>query len=105
MVYVDDMYAPFGRMLMCHMVADTTAELVAMANRVGVSAEWIQKPGTAGEHFDVSKSTRKLAVHYGATEITWMQLGRATCVRKHPNETLVIPPRTRSELPEQGGLL
>lgn len=41
MVYVDDMYAQFGRMKMCHMIADTTTELNAMADSIGVQRKWI----------------------------------------------------------------
>lgn len=41
-VYVDNMRAPFGRMLMCHMSADTSEELLAMADRIGVARKWIQ---------------------------------------------------------------
>lgn len=53
-VYVDDMKAPFGRMVMCHMLADTTNELLAMADKIGVARKWIQHPGTAKEHFDIA---------------------------------------------------
>ena len=53
-VYVDDMRAPFGRMVMCHMMADSTAELHAMADQIGLSRGWVQRPGTAREHYDVS---------------------------------------------------
>lgn len=74
-VYVDDMYAPFGRMLMCHMVADTHRELVEMADKIGVARKWIQKPGSYGEHFDVCKSARAKAVAAGAREITWRECG------------------------------
>lgn len=77
-VYVDDMYAAFGRMKMCHMVADTSDELLAMAERIGVDPKWIQQRGTAQEHFDVCTSKRILAVKAGAIEITWRDCGRFT---------------------------
>ncbi|MFC4668180.1 DUF4031 domain-containing protein [Seohaeicola nanhaiensis] len=75
-VYVDNMQAPFGRMKMCHMVADTTAELLEMADRIGVASRWIQKAGTAHEHFDIAMSKRRLAVAAGAVEIDRRQLAQ-----------------------------
>lgn len=75
-VYVDDMQAAYGRMKMCHMIADTTEELLAMADRIGVARRWLQKPGTSHEHFDIAMSKRALAVMAGATEVSRMQLGR-----------------------------
>lgn len=74
-VYVDDMEAAFGRMKMCHMVADTTAELLAMADKIGVDRKWIQKRGTYQEHFDIAKSKRALAIQHGAKSITQRELG------------------------------
>lgn len=74
-VYVDDMEAKFGRMIMCHMIADTTAELISMANKIGVAGEWIQYPATPKEHFDIAKSKRSLAISHGAIPITWRQAG------------------------------
>jgi Protein of unknown function (DUF4031) len=67
-VYVDDMRAPFGRMVMCHMVADTTEELLAMADRIGVARRWLQYAGTPKEHFDIALSKRALAIQAGAVE-------------------------------------
>ena len=69
-VYVDDMRAPYGRMLMCHMGADTTEELLAMADKIGVARKWLQCPGTVREHFDIALSKRLLAVINGAREVT-----------------------------------
>lgn len=69
-VYLDDMAASFGRMRMCHMLADSTEELLAMADRIGVQRKWIQKAGTPYEHFDICRSKRKLAVEAGAVEVT-----------------------------------
>lgn len=73
-VYVDDMEAPYGRLKMCHMIADSTEELLAMADRIGVRRKWIQKAGTPSEHFDIAKSKRALAVAAGAIEVTMHQL-------------------------------
>ena len=70
-VYVDDMRAHFGRMIMCHMVADTEAELHAMADRIGVARRWHQ-----GDHYDIALSKRELAVAAGAVELTRRELGR-----------------------------
>jgi hypothetical protein len=73
-VYVDDMRAPFGRMVMCHMLADTDEELHAMADKIGVSRRWWQSPAkTSGSHYDIALSKRALAVAAGAVEITLRQ--------------------------------
>ena len=69
-VYVDDMEAPFGRMKMCHMIADTDKELHAMADRICVQQRWFQKPGTPGRHYDIAMSKRALALEAGAVPIT-----------------------------------
>lgn len=85
-VYVDDMHTTpmgqFGRMKMCHMVADTTDELLAMADRIGVARKWLQKAGTHHEHFDIAMSKRALAVRAGAVEVTMSQLGRITRAKR-----------------------
>ncbi|PZO72645.1 MAG: DUF4031 domain-containing protein [Mesorhizobium amorphae] len=60
-VYVDDMRAPYRGMIMCHMMADTTEELLAMADRIGVSRRWIQHAGTPHEHLDISRSCGRAA--------------------------------------------
>lgn len=73
MVYVDDMRATYGRMIMCHMTADSSEELRAMARTIGVSERWIQKPGTWQEHLDISLGKRALAVKAGAIEVTARQ--------------------------------
>ena len=79
-VYIDDMHrtpmGEFGRMKMSHMIADTSAELLQMADAIGVNRRWIQKAGTPWEHFDVSKAARAKAVELGAKEVTMRELGR-----------------------------
>ena len=74
-VYVDDMRAGFRRMLMCHMIADSAGELLAMADRIGVARKWIQYPGTPREHFDICLTKREQAVAAGAVEISQRELG------------------------------
>lgn len=74
-VYVDDMRAGYGRMIMCHMIADTDDELHAMADRIGVARRWHQKPGTHQSHYDICLSKRSMAVRFGAKEVTKRELG------------------------------
>ena len=80
-VYVDHASIPYGRMLMNHMIADTTEELLAMADKIGVQRKWLQYPGTPKEHFDVCTSKRLAAISAGAVAITWAELGRMTAAR------------------------
>lgn len=68
-VYVDDMRAQFGRMIMCHMLADTDEELHEMAAKIGVARKWHQKPGTPHSHYDVCLSKRAQAIKLGAKEL------------------------------------
>lgn len=79
-VYVDDMYkypiGEFRSMKMSHMVADSTEELLAMADRIGVARRWLQNAGTDREHFDVCLSKRTAAVRAGAIEVSMRQLCR-----------------------------
>jgi len=81
-VFVDDMRAPFGRMVMCHMTADSTTELLAMANRIGVARRWLQRGGTEWEHFDICLSKRALAVKAGAVETTAVAEARKRIARR-----------------------
>lgn len=74
MVFVDDMQAAYGRMTMCHMLADSTEELLSMADKIGVQHKWLQKAGTYYEHFDVCLSKRRLAVANGAREINGREM-------------------------------
>ena len=81
-VYVDPAQHPYGRMLMCHMMADTTEELLAMADKIGVARKWLQKAGSVYEHFDISKGKRDAAVQAGAVEVTSRDLGMLISRRK-----------------------
>lgn len=66
-VYVDDVRHPYGRMIMCHMWADTLEELLAMADRIGVARRWLQQPPKASwVHFDISLGMKQKALAFGA---------------------------------------
>lgn len=67
-VYVDNLRTPYGRMVMCHLLADSDTELLAMVRRIGVATRWHQ-----GDHFDICLAKRRMAVTAGAIEITARQ--------------------------------
>lgn len=90
-VYVDDMRARFGRMVMCHMIADTDEELHAMADQLGIARRWHQAPPKASSsHYDIALSKRALAVQFGAVEITWRQTA-GMCRRRRLTGSLGRP--------------
>lgn len=67
-VYVDAAIWPYGRMTMCHMLADNLEDLHAMADKIGVARRWFQnKPEFP--HYDICKAKRAMAVQIGAVEI------------------------------------
>jgi hypothetical protein len=70
-VYVDDMRARLGRLIMCHMAADSEAELHAMADAIGVARRWHQ-----GDHYDVCLKMRGRALDLGAIAVTRRELLR-----------------------------
>lgn len=77
-VYIDDFNAPYGRMKMCHMIADTREELDSMASKIGVAHKWIQLKGRF-PHYDICLSKKKLAIEAGAIECSSRDL-----VKKFP---------------------
>lgn len=85
MVYIDNFNAPFGRMIMCHLVADTTEELLAMVDKIGVQRKWIQYPNTYNEHFDICLGKKKKAIELGAKEITFREYADFCNARKTKN--------------------
>lgn len=66
-VYVDAAVWPYGRMMMCHLIADNVDDLHAMADRIGVARRWFQY--ARYPHYDICKSKRALAVKLGAKAI------------------------------------
>ncbi len=82
-VYVDDFRVLYGRMKMCHMLADTDEELHAMADRIGVARRHHQNT-MSGSHYDVASSKADLAVNLGAVRITVRQ---AAMMTKHRRRT------------------
>lgn len=89
-VYVDDMNASYGRMKMCHMIADSRQELLDMATAIGVDHKWLQHQGTYKEHFDIAKSKKALAVKNGAVAITQRELGKMLVARNWQAPPLTI---------------
>lgn len=72
-VYVDNFNASYGRMKMCHLIADTTNELLEMVDKIGVQRKWVQHEGTYNEHFDICLSKKQKAIEFGAKEINFRE--------------------------------
>lgn len=66
-VYVDTMRARYGRLVLCHMLADTLEELNRMADRIGVARRWLQTRPVP--HYDICLAKKKAALEAGAALI------------------------------------
>ena len=70
------------RMVMCHMIGDTEAELHAMAERLGLQRKWFQS-GSVLPHYDICLTKRSKALKLGAKEISRQQfVDRIRAARK-----------------------
>jgi Protein of unknown function (DUF4031) len=67
-VYVDNMRRRYRAMIMCHMVADTLPELLAMVDAIGVARKHLQQLRSR-PHFDICLERRAAAIRLGAAEI------------------------------------
>lgn len=80
-VYVDALVAhmptrSFAFGASCHMAADTPEELRAFAERLGLKPEWVQRPGTWQEHFDLTAKLKAQALELGAVHVHSRELVR-----------------------------
>lgn len=75
MVYVDDYLAPYGRMKLSHMMADTDEELEAMARKLGLKRRWKQSP-RRHPHYDVCMAKRRQAIKLGVVAVNCRELVR-----------------------------
>lgn len=83
-VYVDDMNAPYKGMKMVHMLADSDAELHAMAAKIDVARRWYQAPPAHDSHYDICLAKKALAIAAGAIPIT---LRQSSCMNMRRRET------------------
>jgi len=74
MVYVDNMDRKFGRMIMCHLFADTIEELFQMVDKIGVNRKWFQKSNKLFPHFDICRNKKLLALKVGAKEVAYREI-------------------------------
>lgn len=90
-VYVDDMRAQYGRLVLCHLLATDDAELHAMADTIGVSRRWWQRSARGGDsHYDICLTKRALAIQNGAVPIT-MRQASAMNARRRITGSLGVP--------------
>ena len=70
MIFIDDVRLTYGKTKICHAVAETTDELLAVANAIDVEPHHIKGEGTRYEFLVVPWDKRKEVLKHNATEVT-----------------------------------
>lgn len=73
-VYVDQARISYRGMKMSHMVADTEAELHAMADKLGIRREWFHLSNKGVPHYNICEANRLRAVSLGAKLVARKEL-------------------------------
>ena len=90
-VYVDKTRNAFGKMTLCHLMADTAEELHSMADKIGMKRCWFQNRRVP--HYDICQKQKTLALRAGAIEIDRKQ----TVELIHKRGWIVKKTRSRPE--------
>ena len=83
-VYVDDPVWKWRGTRWCHLTADSTDELNAFADRLGLRRGWLQcKPGRPWhDHYDIPSDAREKAIALGALPLTMREMGERQARRR-----------------------
>lgn len=73
-VYIDSANIKYRNMIMCHIIADTDDEFGLFINKIGVNIKHWQFKGTRKSHFDICLFKKKLALKFGAIEVSSKEL-------------------------------
>lgn len=105
-VYVDPAVHPFGRMIMCHLWADSLDELHGFAARLGLKRAWFQEPPKASWcHYDVGKRLRARAIALGAIPVDGLAAVEARARQVGDARKLAFAARCRTVRAEPQGRL
>lgn len=71
----------------CHLIGDTTGELIEFAVTIGLSRNWFQPKSSP--HFDLTAAGREIAVKHGAIELGQREfVAKLREIRKTAAQTL-----------------
>lgn len=76
-----------------HLQADTTDELHAFAERLGLRRAWFQsKPGRPWhDHYDLTREGRRRAIDLGAVPVPWREAARRNIALRRAARGTAVP--------------
>jgi hypothetical protein len=80
-IYVSEIQAGFGRIKRCRMIADNHIDLHKFAQKLRLRRIRCRGDCTPHEHYELTQEQRKLAVAYGAKQISDKDLAQKLFIR------------------------